>query len=72
MASLRTRLLVLLPMAGMLLAAAPAEAVSGSPLGFLDGHRKLLNGDLDLALADFMDALFLSLDVLPRRPEAKL
>ena len=46
--------------------------MSGSALGFLDGHRKLLNGDLDRALADCLDDLFLSLEVLPRRPEAKL
>ena len=45
--------------------------MSGSVFGFLDGHRKLLNGDLDRALADFIDDLFLSLEVLPRRPEAK-
>lgn len=46
--------------------------MSGSAFGFLDGHRKLLNGDLDRALADCFDDLFLSLAVLPRRPEAKL
>jgi hypothetical protein len=48
-------------------AAAPGES---SGLVFF-GHLKLLNGDFDLVREDLEVPRFLSLAVLPRRPDAK-